>query len=109
ATWADDSSSSQKVRKVNFHLLDRNGKVLVRIKDFASRPFQPPPMITSLPALQNVADAVAAPEMEVSLQSLLPIWNAVRLDPAARITVPEASNILMLGGGPAELAWVAPS
>src|SRR5207253_362351 len=40
ATWAGDPKTST-LRKVDFQLLDKNGKVLARLKDFASRPLQP--------------------------------------------------------------------
>ncbi len=114
ATWSDNGGGNRDVRKVNFHLLDEKGRVLVRIKDFMSRPLQAPTMRASLPAPQNEVDAVATPESVatipeegVGLQSLLPIWSTARIDPAVRTAVPEASTIVMLGGGAAELAWVS--
>ncbi len=103
ATWAEDPKTNT-MKKVNFHLLDKNGKVLVRIKDFVPRPLQPASAKTSQP------QAVAAnEELKTGLQTLVPVWNAVRIEPAARIAVPENTKVLLFGNDQAQLEWARAS
>ena len=111
ATWAvDHPKGKQAALKVNFHLLDKTGKVLVRMKDFVSMPYlqganKTAPQ-TSLDALHNDP---AQCGIEPGLQTLVPVWNAVRPDPAKGISVPDSSRILLLGGDAAAIEWLRAS
>lgn len=107
ATWAEDPRATKNILKVTFHLLDRNGKVLVRMKDFVSRPFQPPTVRTAPRPVESQPNvAVAQEQVGVGLQSLAPVWSSVR---PARQALPDSANILLLGGDQARLDWVRTS
>lgn len=109
ATWADDPNA-KNMRKVDFHLLDKNGKVLVRIKDFVPRPLQQPSVKTSLRAAEEQAKLpVLQEELKTGLHSLLPVWNSVRLESKTRTALPESSNILLLGSDQTQLDWIRTS
>ncbi|HET8774719.1 MAG TPA: type I polyketide synthase, partial [Thermoanaerobaculia bacterium] len=104
ATWGRDAKGNADLGKVTFHLLDREGRVLVRLKDFISKP---------LPGARTVNLGAAVPksapareEAHGSLQSLVPVWNPVRFEPGALTVVPESSQVLLLGGDPSRLEWL---
>lgn len=74
--------------KIQLHLLDQSGNVLLRMQDFAVRPF--------------------ARTATSTLQSLLPVWSA--LTPAMSAHVPsDGTSILLLGGVEMHLDWVRES
>jgi acyl transferase domain-containing protein/tryptophanase/SAM-dependent methyltransferase len=94
AVWDLESVRDEKsLIKMQLHLLDRDGKVLVRMMDFVAKPFV---RATSQPA---------AGEATAALQSLLPVWNAVRHAPMP----PESGRIVLLGGDAAQLDWIQAS
>ncbi|HET8798147.1 MAG TPA: SDR family NAD(P)-dependent oxidoreductase [Thermoanaerobaculia bacterium] len=95
ATWTFDPNAGVDRQKVTFHLLDKSGRVLVRLKDFMTRPL-PGATAASLPKVS------AAPREE--LRTLLPIWNPLRIAATARVAEP--SNILLAGGNGPEIDWV---
>ena len=110
ATWATNPHASQSIPKATFHLLDRDGKVLVRIKDFVSLPLHQGAAKTSLPVAADQPKAAVAPEKaKTNLQSLCPVWNPVRLQPSTRVICPESSAILLLGDAGTQLEWVRKS
>ncbi|HEX8617120.1 MAG TPA: SDR family NAD(P)-dependent oxidoreductase, partial [Thermoanaerobaculia bacterium] len=105
ATWAGENpKANPNILKVTFHLLDQEGNVLVRIKDFVSRPFLAPGAKAAAAAEKQPPVSVAPDESTVGLQSLLPVWNRVRRDPSAHAS--HSGDLLLLGGDEAQLAWV---
>jgi acyl transferase domain-containing protein/SAM-dependent methyltransferase len=111
ATWAvDDPKASKNVLKVTFHLLDENGRVLVRIKDFVSRPFRRGSVEAAVGVEQEHAKAAEVRETaQAGLQSLVPVWSPVRVAPSARVVVPETSKVLVCGADQSGLDWVRKS
>ena len=97
ATWSFDSEADVDRQKVTFHLLDRDGRVLVRLKDFTTRPL-PGAAKVSLPR-------AAAPSEE--LKALLPVWNPVRI--AEATTTPSDRDVLLVGGDRGRWEWVRTS
>jgi acyl transferase domain-containing protein/tryptophanase/acyl carrier protein len=97
ATWSFDPEADVDRQKVTFYLLDKDGRVLVRLKDFTTRPL-PGAVKASLPK------AVVARE---ELKALLPIWNPVRFD--AVTNAPLGGEILLIGGDRAQWEWVRTS
>ena len=88
ATW--DAASVQDVRslvRIQLHLLDRNGNVLVRMKDFVAMPFVQP-------------SAQTGPV----LQSLVPAWTATE---PAMSPVPSSTRVVVAGDN--DLDWVRAS
>jgi len=111
ATWSvDNPRADQSILKATFHLLDKNGKVLVRMKDFVSKPFHPgaPKAILRAGAGRHNG-AIAREEVKAGLQSLLPVWNPARHELSARVVFPESGNILLLGSDQTHLEWVRES
>ncbi len=101
ATWAADNNlDGQSNLKTNFCLLDKNGKVLVRIKDFISKPLY-----------QGATKTISTSESanKAGLHFLLPIWNPLQEEKINKIIVPESTRILLLGGDQAQLNWVKKS
>jgi hypothetical protein len=110
ATWTFDPKAGPDRQKVTFYLLDKSGKVLVRLKDFATKPFRPTATAVSpRPSEDQPQAAPVREEVKASLLSLLPVWNPVRLEASAQVVLPESSNVLLLGGDPAQLDWVRSS
>ena len=111
AVWAGDhSQDKQNNLKMNFHLLDKNGKVLVRIKEFSSRPL---PRAATKVAPQEATDQVSVAagheEVKAHLQSLVPVWDPVRIEPKKQVAVPESARIVLLRGDQAHLEWARKS
>ena len=108
ATWAvEDPKSKQSTLKVNFHLLDKTGKVLVRMKDFVSMPYlQNASKTAPHAATDSSRDNAVHSDIAPGLHTLIPVWNPVHPDPARVVAVPEASRILLLGGDAAGLDWL---
>ncbi len=111
ATWAlDNPKANQNVLKTTFHLLDRNGKVLARMKDFVSKPFRLGATKASLRSREDQPKgAPAREEVKAGLQVLRPSWIPARLEASERIACPESSRILLLGHDPYQLDWVRES
>jgi polyketide synthase PksN len=108
ATWADDPKA-KNMRKVNFLLLDKNGKVLVRLKDFVARPLQPPSTTRTNQQATAPGPNVAKEEVTPGLQSLLPVWNRVHIESSTPGALPESGNLLLLGSDQTQLDWVRTS
>jgi len=103
ATWAvDDPLDDQSLRKIDYHLLDKDGKVLIRMKDFILIPLNEE-ATTMIPGEVGAASHEAN---KVDLQSFVPVWDAVRTEPDR---LPESTNIHLLGGDQARLEWVQQS
>ncbi len=108
ATWSVDPKVSLDRLKATFHLLDRNGKVLVRLKDFVSKPLNRGTMKVSLQSRDDQPErATVQEEVETCLQAVRPVWNPVRVEPAMPVALPEPGTILLLGGD--RLDWVRTS
>jgi len=110
AAWAVDPKVDLDRQKVTFYLLDRNGRVLVRLKDFETKPL---PQSATKASLRKKEDqhkaAPAQEEVKAGLQALLPVWNPLRLEASTQVVLPESSNVLLLGGDPIQLDWVRKS
>ncbi|MBZ5509053.1 MAG: SDR family NAD(P)-dependent oxidoreductase, partial [Acidobacteriia bacterium] len=111
AAWDIDSIKDEKsFIKLNISFLDKNGTVLVRMKDFAAKPI-----------LQASAKGSAKEEtdqhkktgsdsgIEAGLQSLVPVWNRARLETSGRDIPAKTTKILLLGGDENQLGWVRSS
>jgi polyketide synthase PksN len=96
ATWGVDARGNADRQKVTFYLLDKSGRVLVRLKDFVSKPIRPDVMKASLQPREIV------PREE--LQTLVPVWNPVQL--VAAPPLPEATNVLLIGGTHDQFEWL---
>ncbi|HEX6160649.1 MAG TPA: SDR family NAD(P)-dependent oxidoreductase, partial [Thermoanaerobaculia bacterium] len=93
ATWDLDSiRDDRSLITIQIHLLDRNGNVLVRMRDFVAKPL-------AAPAAQQEA-------MTDALQSLVPIWSPVR--PQGN-ELSRSARVLLLGGEPSQLEWLQKS
>ena len=107
ATWTIDPKLNADRQKVTFYLLDKNGKVLVRLKDFETKPL---PQGATKAALRSKDDqpegAPLQEEVKAGLQALLPVWNPVRLESSSGVGLPESSKILLVGGDSTQLDWV---
>jgi polyketide synthase PksN len=106
ATWGRDANGNADLGKVTFHLLDREGRVLVRLKDFVSKPL-PGALTVNLGAIPK--SAPVKEEAHGSLQSLVPVWNPIRFEAGALTVVPESTRVLLLGGDPSRLDWLRQS
>jgi acyl transferase domain-containing protein/tryptophanase/acyl carrier protein len=111
ATWSADNPGANKNNiKATFHLLDKNGKLLVRMKDFVSKPFHPGMTKAILGAGEGQPrEDIVQEEVKPSLQILRPVWNPARFEESARIVLPESSKILLLGSDPIQLDWILKS
>lgn len=112
-TWAiDDFADGRSVIRLDIQLLDAAGKVLVRVRDFVAKPIQ---MGAAKPASREVAERpVSQPEVaegdqdeDLGLQSLVPVWNPVRIEASERVALPESGKLLLLGSDPTQLDWIA--
>ena len=111
AVWAGDhSQDKQSNLKMNFHLLDKNGKVLVRIKEFSSRPL-PRAATKAVPhqAADQASVAAGREEVKAHLQSLIPVWDPAQIEIKKQITVPKSAKIVLLRGDQAQLEWARKS
>jgi polyketide synthase PksM len=108
ATWADDRSQSrQDNRKLNIHLLDKDGTVLASIRDFALRPlYRDTTRTIPRASADQPRPATGREEITTGLQSVVPVWNSVRLDASERITLPESTGILLASLAQPHLEWV---
>jgi acyl transferase domain-containing protein/tryptophanase len=107
ATWGVDPKANPNHLKVTFYLLDKNGKVLARLKDFVSKPIRQGATKASLRSREGrLNGAPAQEEVKASLRVLRPVWNPARLEASARVVLTESSKILLLGGDRAHLDWV---
>jgi len=105
AVWdAEAAQDEKRPIKVQLHLLDRDGKVLVRMKDFIAKPFRPTAAQLSI---KEEAAAVQDTKNEGGLQSFMPVWNPVRQGEGN--ASPEAAKVLLLGGDERRLDWVRTS
>lgn len=96
ATWGVDARGNPDREKVTFYLLDRNGKVLARLKDFVSKPIRPDAMKAS-PRPKEIP-------VREELLSLVPVWNPVSFDSLPPVSA--SSAILLIDGSQSQLDWV---
>ncbi|QYF93466.1 SDR family NAD(P)-dependent oxidoreductase [Massilia sp. PAMC28688] len=98
ATWsAQDRQADPSHWKVNFLFLDQDGKVLVRITQFASRP------------LQRGQAVVAGNGQQAELHRLLPVWQSMAADKGERSALPPATRLLVAGASDVQLMWLRAS
>ncbi|MBV9495269.1 MAG: SDR family NAD(P)-dependent oxidoreductase [Acidobacteria bacterium] len=97
ATWSFDAQADVERQKVTFHLLDKEGRVLVRLKNFTTRPL-PGASKAQLPQ-------AAAPREE--LKTFLPVWNPISIEPRANAIEP--TGLLLAGDDLAQLEWLRAS
>jgi acyl transferase domain-containing protein/tryptophanase/acyl carrier protein len=102
ATWTFDSNVDVNGQKVTFHLLDRNGTVLVRLKDFTTKPLHAPLERRDRPRIEPRKADLEQGE----LQALMPMWNPVAVEARERVVLAPSSRILLLGGSRSQLKWV---
>lgn len=108
ATWnADALKDEAGLTKIQIHLLDRDGRVLVRLKDFVAKSFRPPAMQANARDVVAQTGSVPGQREEAGLRALLPVWDRVR--PASNSASPQSSRILLLGGDGVALDWVRTS
>jgi acyl transferase domain-containing protein/tryptophanase/acyl carrier protein len=116
-TWnVGDLRDERSVITMNIHLLDEQGKVLLRVHDFVAKPLQQ--VVTKKASTETIDLPVSKPaavsnngsggrqEPDAGLQSLVPVWNPVRIESTNRIVLPESTRILLLGSDATRLDWV---
>ncbi|HET8887713.1 MAG TPA: SDR family NAD(P)-dependent oxidoreductase, partial [Candidatus Angelobacter sp.] len=106
-TWDLDSIKDQKsFIKLNISFLDKNGAVLVRMKDFAAKPIlQAAKARAGEETAQNEKPGSGG-DIEAGLQSLVPVWNRARIEASGRDIPAKTTKILLLGHGVEQLEWV---
>jgi polyketide synthase PksN len=109
AAWnAEGLKEDSGLTKIQIHLLDRDGRVLVRLKDFVAKAFRPAAMQANARDVVAQAGSIPVQREEAALRSLLPVWDRVR--PASSHPAPaESSRLLLLGGDGIALDWVRTS
>jgi polyketide synthase PksN len=104
ATWTFDPKVDVNGQNVTFHLLDRNGTVLARLKDFMTKPLHPAaPKAIVRPTTEAPREAALA---QGELKTLLPMWNPTRVEAGTRTELAESSRVALLGGSRSQLEWV---
>ncbi|KAB8061482.1 SDR family NAD(P)-dependent oxidoreductase [Janthinobacterium sp. FT14W] len=107
ATWSADKRPADPMQwKVNFTLLDRHGKVLVRMKEFWSRPLSGNQPMLSLPVASAAANDARPPSV---LHALVPVWQALGAGQLACADVAQDAAVALVGGNAAQLAWLRAS
>ncbi|HKD15247.1 MAG TPA: SDR family NAD(P)-dependent oxidoreductase [Candidatus Angelobacter sp.] len=108
AIWDLDSIKSEKsFIKISINFLDRNGTVLVRMKDFVAKPIlQDPAKISLREEASQHRKTSNDKDIEAGLQSLVPLWNRARLETRGRDNPPKTAKILLLGRDGNNLEWV---
>ena len=116
ARWSSDERHEDSSRwKANFLLLDASGKVLVRIRDFVSKPLHKGaamPRAAALPAPGSsaaTAAVTATPPRQPELHTLVPVWRPLSPGQFAAVAVPADARIALLGGTAEQLDWVRAS
>src|SRR5205807_7697581 len=90
--------------KANYHLLDKSGKVLARIKDFASRPLQHGALKASLRADRDQpTPARVGEDIAPAVNSFVPVWNPAHGDGSKRVVCPASASIVLMGGDQRQL------
>lgn len=107
ATWAvDNPKANPNLLKVTYHLLDKNGTILVRIKNLMPRPRK---QAATQAVLQKRSaqppGVIVQEETKASLQCLVPVWNSLKLASCRRPAPPASSRILLLRD-PSHLEWL---
>lgn len=106
ATWADEKSkASQGTIKLNQYLLDKTGKVLVKIQGFVGK---------TLPKIETVAsqskvnhsNAVAAMKDEEKLNALVPVWTPLPSDIYRQNEHSNKSSVLVLTDDANQYEWI---
>jgi polyketide synthase PksN len=110
ASWdVDCIKDPETLTRIDLHLLDRDGQVLVRMKDFVSKPFAP------ATAKENSRKELSRPkdgngqEDAGNLQSFVPVWNAACLERTDQKALPQSTKVLLLGGNQTHLDWARKS
>ncbi|HEX9984336.1 MAG TPA: SDR family NAD(P)-dependent oxidoreductase [Thermoanaerobaculia bacterium] len=86
ASWDAEAAGNGPV-KIQIQLVDRDGRVLVRMTDFVAKPFTPPAAQTVV--RPNVAQTAV-------LQSFQPAWTVV---PPERISFSDSAKVLLVASG----------
>ena len=98
ATWASDEPRNElSLMKVNFQLLDRDGRVLVRMKDFISKPLRQRTDGTA-PRVASAGPgrAPGGAERASGLKTLAPVWNVAPPAPPDTVHASTSSRVLLL-------------
>lgn len=107
ATWSDTGAGDpNRVLRVNFDLLDSDGNVLVRIKDFFSKPFSKEALseLGSNPS-ENFKKSNNEASNSLRLQSLVPVWNPVTNILLSQVDISQA-RILYIGRDARVHSWL---
>jgi len=111
AAWDPGAISDEKsLVKIQLHLLDRDGQVLVRIKDFIAKPYvQAAAQIVPVAEAGQAEPLLRETETRTALQALRPIWSSARFGKRNENRLAESGRILLLGGDQIQLDWVRES
>ncbi|MCU1347148.1 MAG: Beta-ketoacyl synthase, partial [Acidobacteria bacterium] len=93
--------------KISIQLLDRDGNVLVRLKDFVSKPFRAAATQATVRDAVQPEEGNAQEDVKAALQSFVPVWSAVR--PEASTLPAESARVLLVGSDRTQLDWVRQS
>ncbi|HKP96343.1 MAG TPA: SDR family NAD(P)-dependent oxidoreductase [Fibrobacteria bacterium] len=111
ATFAEGEERAEPgARKLNITLLDEQGRVLVRVKEFFMKPFSMEAsrkLSGGAEAAGKLPGGLGAPAPKSELQALVPVWKP--LPSASAGESAEPTRPLLLGGSPEQLAWLRKS
>lgn len=108
ATWSDTGGGDpNRVLRVNFDLLDKDGNILVRIKDFFSKPFSKEALVEfGNKHIESSNPKLTKTNGLVKLQSFVPVWNPVPHTIFGKADITPA-RILYVGREPRILDWLS--
>ena len=99
--YAKDSTSSDKIIKLDIDLCDEEGNICVQMYGFSAR------------QLDGGFDEISQPqnreEFSVGLQSLVPVWNSLSPTLQKRTAPPASTKILLVGSEKTHVDWVQKS
>jgi len=108
ATFAEGEERAEPgARKLNITLLDEQGRVLVRVKEFFMKPFSMEAAKKLSGSSETAARGASVPAPKAELQALVPVWKP--FPSAAAYASAEPARPLLLGGRPEHLAWLRKS
>jgi polyketide synthase PksN len=115
ATWDIESVKDKKsVIKIELQYLDKSGAILVQMHGFAVRPLLLEQ--TKVKPQQQVShpghiskEQRKEEEVTAELQQFVPVWSPVPVAAAIEASIPESTNIVLLGTHPPQLDWLRKS
>ena len=107
ATWSDEKpKNNQSALKLNQYLLDRHGKVLVKIKGFVGKTLQPAQEVTVKDmALESTGYGSLNGQSDGKLTSLIPVWNPVKLTDYPAVKASPQTKILVVADNANQYEW----